>query len=624
MNIQMQVCGLFIMILLFIFYKSHSTLRLYSEKVFLGTMSVAFIDLVLDILSLIVIRYRNNIPDILVEMVCKSYIVTIIWVSMFALSYVLTDLFVEKVHKRRTKKMVLITAIETVIVFLFPLYIYVDEKHTYSYGPAVMLVYVFALINICLIIFMMVAFYRRMNRRRVYAVGLWMLIWICAAMIQFFNNQLLIVGFASSIGILILFVIMENPEANIDRKLGCFNAHALSEFIEQIMKKETLFEMIEIHIDDNCSIEEQRTLVQSVIRKAILNSDREKQMLVFKNINSDIMIISTGHNKLYATAEYIYDSLEQTESLKEKVKIMMLPHAEGFESIEIMFDFLTFMHNECLDNEEKIYIASENMINKYKERFEVERRIAEALNEDRVEVFLQPIYSNEEKRFTSAEALARIRECDGQLLSPGIFIPVAETSGQIVELGERVIEKVCNFLKNTDAIEYGIHYIEVNLSVIQCEMKDLADRLIAIVERYNVDPKLINLEITETASISARTTLLENMKKLIDYGFTFSLDDFGKGESNLMYVVEMPVSLVKLDYDMSKAFFNSSKAKHVVRAVVNMAHGMDLKLVAEGIETKEEIDGMYDEGIDYIQGYYYAKPLPMDKFLDYLKMSANT
>ena len=108
------------------------------------------------------------------------------------------------------------------------------------------------------------------------------------------------------------------------------------------------------------------------------------------------------------------------------------------------------------------------------------------------------------------------------------------------------------------------------------------------------------------------------MKKLIDYGFTFSLDDFGKGESNLMYVVEMPVSIVKLDMDMSKAFFQTPKAKQVVRAVIGMAHGMGLKVVAEGIETKEEIQTIGQEGIDYIQGYYYSQPLPMGEFLEFL------
>lgn len=86
-----------------------------------------------------------------------------------------------------------------------------------------------------------------------------------------------------------------------------------------------------------------------------------------------------------------------------------------------------------------------------------------------------------------------------------------------------------------------------------------------------------------------------------------------------MYVVEMPVSIVKLDYDMTKAFFQSPKAQHVVRAVVKMAHDMEIKLVAEGIETKEEIDGMYREKIDYIQGYYYSKPLPMEEALEFFE-----
>lgn len=155
--------------------------------------------------------------------------------------------------------------------------------------------------------------------------------------------------------------------------------------------------------------------------------------------------------------------------------------------------------------------------------------------------------------------------------------------------------------------------------MVQCEQKDLAGRLIRIVKQYGINPEQINLEITESASIRARNTLLKNMKILTEYGFTFSLDDFGKGESNLMYIVEMPVSIVKLDYDMSKAFFTSTKAKHVVSAVVGMAHEMNLKLVAEGIETKEEADGMHKEMIDYIQGYYYSKPLPMQEALTFLK-----
>lgn len=273
--------------------------------------------------------------------------------------------------------------------------------------------------------------------------------------------------------------------------------------------------------------------------------------------------------------------------------------------------------------ERYVYYADFTFVNEYKNRRVVEDEIKKAIEHNRVEVFLQPIYSNLDNGFTSAEALMRIRREDGSLISPMTFIPVAEDSGQILVLGEMVFEKVCSFLENTKNENLGIHYIEINLSVVQCDQPNLAERLIEIVKRHEIDPEMINLEITETASIRSRNVLLNNMKKLIDYGFSFSLDDFGKGESNLMYIVDMPVSLVKLDKDMSKAFFTSIKAKQVVRAVVKMVHDMGLKLVAEGIETKNELDTMYQEKIDYIQGYYYSKPLPMAEAVSFFKANLN-
>ena len=215
----------------------------------------------------------------------------------------------------------------------------------------------------------------------------------------------------------------------------------------------------------------------------------------------------------------------------------------------------------------------------------------------------------------------RIKKEDGTMISPAVFIPVAEDSGQIIKLGELLFEKVCSFLVKNRDYKLGLHYVEINLSVIQCDQPDLAERLTEIVNKYNINPQMINLEITETASIRSQSILLGNMNRLIQQGFTFSLDDFGKGESNLMYIVDMPVSIVKFDKDMSKAFFTSSKAKQVVRAVVKMVHDMGLKLVAEGIETKDELDAMYKENIDYIQGYYYSKPLPMEEAVDFFKQN---
>lgn len=615
MNIQIQSSGLIILAFLYIFYKSNRTLQLYSEKIFRRTLYISIISLSLDILSLIVIDFMEQLPRILVITVCKLYIMSLILEAVSALSYVITDLYSEKKHIRITRLLWLTALIQSFVVAFLPISVYKNETVAYTYGASVIMVYVFAILHIVGTVVVIFACWNRINKRRRFAVGLWMFIWIVAAVIQCLNNSLLIVGFASVVGMLILFVVMENPESNLDRRIGCFNSYALSEYSQNLFEKKISFGLLEICLKGSDS-QNSDGVTESELKKIVSLAARYKQLYVFRNVN-DLIIISENVEVLRDFSIELTDTADTHGKECSGHSIVLVEHGEYFSRMGELFQFLSFISSYA-DTAGSMYIADENAINKYHERALVEQEISDALAEDRVEVYLQPIYSNTERKFTSAEALVRIRKTDGSLLSPGIFIPIAESSGQIVRIGERVFEKVCGFLKNTNVVSLGIHYIEVNLSVVQCEMEDLADRLISIIERYGIESSLINLEITETASVTSRNVLLRNMEKLIDYGFTFSLDDFGKGESNLMYVVDMPVSIIKLDYDMTKAFFSSSKAKQVVRAVVAMAHGMDLKLVAEGIETADEIDGMYRESIDYIQGFYYSKPLPMPEFLSFI------
>ena len=126
------------------------------------------------------------------------------------------------------------------------------------------------------------------------------------------------------------------------------------------------------------------------------------------------------------------------------------------------------------------------------------------------------------------------------------------------------------------------------------------------------------MEITESASIRLRDILLENMRVLMDYGVKFALDDFGNGESNLNYIVDMPVSIVKFDRDMTQAYFSSYKAKFVMEAAMHMIHDMKLEVVSEGVETEEQAQAIEALGIEYIQGYYFSRPLPGAEFLKFV------
>lgn len=206
-------------------------------------------------------------------------------------------------------------------------------------------------------------------------------------------------------------------------------------------------------------------------------------------------------------------------------------------------------------------------------------------------------------------------------MPPAKFIPIAEETGLISRLGEIVFDKTCQFIKEHNLKDYGVDYIEVNLSVKQCENGNFSDTYIGIMRKYDLSPECINLEITETASIQTKQILLENMERLIEYGVRFSLDDFGNGESNLNYIVDMPVSIVKFDKYMSQAYFENQKAKFVMEAAMRMIHDMELKIVSEGVETKEQMDTIVGLGIDYIQGYHFSKPLPATQYLEFIRVN---
>jgi EAL domain-containing protein (putative c-di-GMP-specific phosphodiesterase class I) len=130
---------------------------------------------------------------------------------------------------------------------------------------------------------------------------------------------------------------------------------------------------------------------------------------------------------------------------------------------------------------------------------------------------------------------------------------------------------------------------------------------------------MINLEVTESASIRSRNVLMQNMNRLIKYGVAFSLDDFGNGESNLNYIVEMPVEIVKFDRDMTKSYFENAKGKLVMETATRMILDLGLKIVSEGVETEEQLETMKKLGVQYIQGYYFSKPLPQDEFVKFVK-----
>lgn len=257
-----------------------------------------------------------------------------------------------------------------------------------------------------------------------------------------------------------------------------------------------------------------------------------------------------------------------------------------------------------------------------KERYDLMRDmdmiLEKAFAENRFEVYYQPIYSIDSGKYNSAEALLRLNDDMYGYISPEIFIPAAEENGMIHKIGKFVLEEVCRFIAGEKFKNLGLEYVEVNLSVIQCMSSELSEDVRAVMERYGVSNEQINLEITETAAAYAQTTIMDNINSLTDYGIAFSLDDFGTGYSNMKRIASMPFAIVKLDKTFAD-IDTDDKMMKVVKNTISMVKDMNMKIVMEGVETEESLREFSNLGVDYIQGYYFSRPLPQDKFISEVK-----
>ena len=249
--------------------------------------------------------------------------------------------------------------------------------------------------------------------------------------------------------------------------------------------------------------------------------------------------------------------------------------------------------------------------------------LAQALNENRLEVWYQPIRNMKTGKFDCAEALVRMKDGKGGYIRPDQFIPAAEKSGLIRRVGLVVISSVCEFLAEKERKELGIEYIEVNLSVEDAIQEWMPRELQRVMDQYHTDPASLNVEVTETASDAASELILRNMEIVHDeMNVSLSLDDFGTGYSNISRLLSMPVDIIKFDRAMLLKAFESENGRIIFERIAGMVHSIGKKIVSEGVETKEQMEFVHSLGIEYIQGFYYARPMPKDQYIAFLREEA--
>lgn len=621
MNIISQCCGLIVLIIIIYFYLRCKKVFLNTESSFFYLMCNAILSTLLDITSVILIYNYDKVDPGIIRIFCKLYLLSIIVIAECGLMYIINDVF------GKTKRNLLlhnlsvgIAVIMGIAICLAPIryHLGITEgiAEVYSEGPSVWLTYGSSALFLIAYTVILLKYKKVVNKKRKDVVFLWMILLVFATVIQMLFKHVLIMSFSISMGVLIIYIKLENPESAIDRESGLFNQNTFRPYITQRFVGCNPFALIMVTFDNI----NQTPSKDSIFRKReIINYLAEiENSYAFKTNDDDLYIVYDIKDNSDEMFNMLKERFVDNSTEDMKPHIAYMPHSKVATDTEDLLHIFRYANKHKEIHEKGFVIIDEAFLENMKHVQRVEEMVNDAIENNRIEVFYQPIYSTEKRIFTSAEALVRIRDDQGQLIPPATFIEIAERNGTILKLGEMVFENVCKFIAESDILKYGLEYIEVNLSVVQCEYEGLAREFISIMRKYNIPGGVINLEITETATVASKKKLINNMVALRNYGVGFSLDDFGTGQSNLSYIVEMPVDIVKFDRGMTNAYFESNKAKYVMDAAMHMIHGMKLGIVSEGVETEEQLSTMSDLGIQYIQGYYFSKPIPQAEYLEYI------
>lgn len=268
---------------------------------------------------------------------------------------------------------------------------------------------------------------------------------------------------------------------------------------------------------------------------------------------------------------------------------------------------------------DKIQYFDGTILEEFLQTASIQNMLKEVVFEQNFTMYFQPQYYAKDGKFRGVEALIRWRDNKGVMISPAVFIPIAEKNGTIVPIGNWVIERsVQTYAQWRDKYHYPL-ILSLNVSAVQCKKRGFIDCLLQILEKYDVSPDEIEIEVTETILIDDFDYISERLGELKKTGVRISLDDFGTGFSSLSYLKGLPIDTLKIDKTFVDTLLTDKNTKIITESIIYMVKRLGYETIAEGVETKEQFQYLKELECDMIQGYYMGRPMPAQGIADILE-----
>ncbi len=629
-NIDYDVAAIILLLIIAIFYFYKSNLLNLNSKIFGVFLIVAILDVLLDIISVYTISYASSIP---------LWINLVVNILYFLLQFSLIFMFmiycmalVGFFNRDNSKKILALSApalLPLDLVFSSPFnnsIFYFDEQMNYQHGPLYNALYLFIAYFIFVGMFFVIYYRKRLRKMQFAIIVSYIVVFFIMMGIQYHFPTYLVTGASASLFLLTMYLTLQNPDSYLDIMTGLFGRKAFLLTVTALLKGKSEFDLVLIDLNnlkfvnnvfgiksgDSLIIQIASFLEQLCSHKYVFRINGDQfAVLVMKDASNIIQMIQKRLNQGFFAGDA--EILLAFRICKMPISKYASTPEEILTLVESTFVLLKKKGgNVCLELDPKT-------VDVIHRDFAVESALRNAIANKTLEVYFQPIISCDTGLPYSAEALLRLNDPELGFIPPDEFIIIAEQKGLINTVGEIVIEKSCAFLSQNRLWEWGIQLVHINLSTVQCMDIHLTEQILSTIEKFNLPDGILNFEITETAAIASQNQLLSTMNELLDNHISFSMDDYGSGFSNNKNLTVFPFDAIKLDKEMLWSCEENPKAYVLYQNVVNMIRQMSMKVIAEGVETEEQANMVKSIGVNYIQGYYYSKPLPPNDFLSYLR-----
>ena len=632
-NYFLEVCSLIFMVAITIAYFTRKKYPVATSRLFGVGLILLDANISLDILFCVLLDKSNVVPIGWVELVAELFFVTQFVLSYSLYAYVLYSIGKSIKYSPVYLLTIIPSAVGAVLFFTNSIhhwnfsFVFNETTQLYDFvpGPTFLSLYIINwFCNYAVTISYTVAFRKVLPKELLRVLMSVMVIVLSAAVIQTIQPQYLMSGVAYTLSAMFAVVSICDPDIKVDRISLAFNDTAFIDYLntQRFEKQRKYYIIFDIEsfglfsekfgtTSANELLGTIRKFIESINKKTyIFRVQSYRFVLLFKNKEEQMQMVDAINERFARPFNIKGHVVDITLDILYFVNDSVFTNSDRYNDFIIRtLSIINFKDTKCFE-----------LDNAFLAQISRDRRIKEILEEclkakDGLYMVYHPIYDIKKKCFNHFEALIRLANDEFGYVGPSEFIPIAETFGLANDIDYFVLNETCAFLERNPQIES----LEINISCAEF-FNNPSERFMKIINKYSINPSRIILEITETVAVKYPEKTKEFMADLGQYGIKFAMDDFGSGYSNIARFITLPFSVAKLDKSLLE---ESQNIAIFFDAAINLFKNLNIPIVIEGVETEKQLDLSINKKVDYIQGYYFSKPLKEEDLLAFLSSHNN-